>query len=110
MIDLMEQDTAPPDTRWLTVERRVATEYARGRLAKALYEVVVDAVAFGPSDLPTPVDRDWIRGAMAAPIHEATNVALDSLAWRLGRALDLAPNQLLDRLAASHESAAFGPE
>jgi hypothetical protein len=85
-----------------TIERRIETEYARDRVAKALHEVVLDSVGFGPCDLPTRDDREWIRGAIAMPIQEATDAALRVLARRLTQALDRAPDGLLDRLDASH--------
>ncbi len=85
-----------------TIERQVETEYARDVVAKALHEVVLDSVGFGPCDLPTRDDREWIRGAIAMPIQEATDAALHVLARRLTQALERAPNGLLDRLDASH--------
>ena len=65
------------------IERKIATEYGRDRVAKALYEVIHNGLEFGPRDMPTPEDREWIRGAIAMPIQEATQIALDALAWRL---------------------------
>jgi hypothetical protein len=93
-----------------TIERRIETEYARDRLAKALHEVVLDSVAFGPCDLPTRGDREWIRSAIAMPIQEATDAALRVLARRLTVAMDNAPDGLLDRLDVSHGGQEFGWE
>jgi len=90
---------APPRA----IERQIATEYARDKVAKALFEVIIDGVEYGPRDLPAFADREWIRGAIAIPIQEATEVALHVLAWRLGQALDRAPNGLARRYDATEE-------
>jgi hypothetical protein len=92
------------------IERQIATDFARDRVAKALYEVIVDGLRFGPCDLPTGEDREWIRGAIAMPIQEATEVALRVLARRLAQALDRAPNGVLDRFDASHRWQELGRE
>ncbi len=84
------------------IERQIATEFGRDRLAKALYEVIHAGLELGPRDLPTASDREWIRGAMAIPIQETTEVALRVLAWRLAQALDRAPEELAARVHASH--------
>jgi hypothetical protein len=80
-----------------SVERRIATDFARDKVAKALYEVILDGLEFGPRDLPTPADREWIRGAIAMPIQEAAGVALHVLGWRLTQALERAPDEWMDR-------------
>jgi hypothetical protein len=98
------------DMRPTGIERQIATDFARDRVAKALYEVIVDGVRFGPCDLPTGEDREWIRGAIAMPIQEATEVALRVLAWRLAQAFDRAPNGALDRFDASHRWQELGRE
>ena len=92
------------------IERQIATEYGRDRIAKALYEVIHDGLEFGPRDLPTTADREWIRGAIAIPIQEATEVALHVLAWRLAQVLERAPNGLTDRFHASHRWVELGWE
>ena len=102
--------TTTARARSRTIERQIVTEYARDRLAKALHEVVLDSVGFGPCDLPTRNDRDWIREAIALPIQEATEAALRVLAGRLTEALERAPNGLLDRLDASHRWEELGWE
>jgi hypothetical protein len=93
---------APQRSTSTALERGIATDHARDRVARALYEVLVDSVDFGPCDLPTAEDREWIRGAIAAPISEATEVALEELAARLAAALERAPNGLMARFDASH--------
>jgi len=37
----------------------VVTEYARDRVARALYEATIEGLEFGPRDLPSTEDREW---------------------------------------------------
>lgn len=90
------------------IERHIATQYARDNVAKALYEVIIDGMEYGPRELPTSGDREWLRGAIAMPIQEATDVALHVLAWRLAQALELAPDGLVRRFDSSHEGREVG--
>ena len=92
----------PQHARSRAIEHQITTEYSRDRIARALYEVILDGLGFGPRDLPTPDDRDWIRGAIAMPIQETTEVALHVLAWRLAQALERAPDGLMDRFQSRH--------
>jgi hypothetical protein len=92
------------------IERQIATEYGRDRVARALYEVIRDGLVLGPRDTPAPEDREWIRGAIAMPIQEATQIALDVLARRLTQALDRAPDDLINRFLASHRWVEIGWE
>jgi hypothetical protein len=92
------------------VERRIATDFARDKVAKALYEVILDGLEFGPRDLPTPADREWIRGAIAMPIQEAAGVALHVLGWRLTQALERGPDGWMDRFESSHRGVELGWE
>jgi hypothetical protein len=92
------------------IERNIATEHARDMIAKAFYEVLLEGVGYGPRDLPTSEDRDWIRGAIAMPIQDATELALHDLARRLAQALERAPTGLRSRYDAGHRGAGFGSE
>jgi hypothetical protein len=92
------------------VARLVATESARDAVAKALYAAVTDGLQFGPRDLPHRQDREWIRGAVAVPLQQATDAALQVLVWSLVRALEHAPEDLLARLGESHRLADLGLE
>jgi hypothetical protein len=92
------------------IDCRIATAFARHRVAQALHEVTLDSLAYGPRDLPTQDDREWIRGAIAMPIQEATEAALDVLAARLTESLERAPNGLVRRCAASHLGQELGWE
>lgn len=92
------------------VERQIATEFGRDRIARSLYEVILDGLDFGPRDLPTAADREWLRGAIAIPIQETTEVALHDLAWRLSQAIGHAPDELVARVHASHRWMELGWE
>lgn len=92
------------------IARHVVSEHARDRVAKALYEAVVDGLEFGPRDLARAGDRDWIRGSLAIPLQEATDAALEVLAWSVSRALERAPDGLLERYVASHHLEELGLE
>jgi hypothetical protein len=92
------------------VERQIHTEFARDAVAKALYAVIAEGMAFGPRDLPTPEDREWIRGAIAMPIQDAMEIALRVLAWRLSQSLDRAPAELRERFESSHRWTELGWE
>lgn len=63
--------------RLLTVECQIASEFARDRIALALYEVLVEGMEFGPVSCPKPrTGMDpWRHGGPAA---EATDGALRS--------------------------------
>jgi hypothetical protein len=88
--------------RLRTLNRHLSGEYARAQVSRALFEVVIDSLELDPCRLPANADRDWLRGAMAMPIHEATTVALDVLAWRMERLLDGAPEPLRERFDRNH--------
>jgi len=80
------------------------------KVAKALYEVILDGLEFGARGLPTAADREWIRGAIAMPIQEAAGVALHVLGWRLTQALERAPDGWMDRFESSHRGDELGWE
>jgi hypothetical protein len=101
---------APVQDRCRVIARHVASEYARDRVSRALYEATVEGLEFGPRDLPEADDREWIRGHIAAPLREATDAALEVLAASVGRALEEAPNGLLDRYERSHHLVHLGLE
>ena len=94
--------------RVLAVERQINTGFARDRVAHALYEVLVEGMEFGPCELPQAEDREWIRGAMAIPLQEATETALRSLSHGMARALERAPAELVDRFERSHQWQVLG--
>lgn len=100
----------PSETRIQLLERSVATAHSRDTLTKALYEVLLDGLDFGPRDLPSPEDRDWLRGAVAMPLQEATDVALHSLIWNVAQTFERAPTRIRERFDLSHEGESLGWE
>ena len=96
------------DRRAVILRRRIATERARHALAMALYEAVADGIEFGPRDLVASADREWLHGAVAIPIQETADVALDALIWRLADVLGRGPNDLGERFTRSHEGVELG--
>ncbi len=96
--------------RIVVIERLLTTSYARDRVAEALYEILLDGLTCSPCDLPATNDREWIRGALAVPIQETTSATLRALVWEMARALQDAPDGLLDRLDRSHRRSEFGWE
>lgn len=100
----------PNEDRCRIIAQHVASEYARDKVAKALYEAVVQGLEFGPRDLPRPEDREWIHDNIGMPLQEATDAALEVLAWSVSRALARAPSGLLDRYERSHHLESLGIE
>ncbi len=96
------------ERRAAILHRRIATDRARHALALALFEAVVDGIEFGPRDLAGATAREWLRGAVAIPIQETADVALDALVWRLADLLGRAPTGLSERFASSHEGEELG--
>lgn len=92
------------------IARRLASEYARHKVAMALYETVLQGLEFGPRDLPRAEDREWIRGSIAVPLQEATDAALRVLVLSVSRTLERAPDGFIDRLERSHHLADLGIE
>ena len=61
------------------IARKVVSEYARDKVAKALYEAALEGLDFGPCELPSATDREWLRVALAGPLRDATAAALRTL-------------------------------
>ena len=102
--------TTADQDRCQLIARRVAGEHARDKVATALYEAVLQGLAFGPRDLPRAEDRDWIRGNIAVSLQEATDAALSVLALSVSRTLERAPRDYVDRFIQSHHLEALGIE
>lgn len=102
--------TASPSARAATLRRHISTEASRDRIARALYESIIDGLEFGPRDMASADDRAWIRGALAVWLHETADVALDLVAWRMSKAFEDAPNALGVRYDRSHEWEELGWE
>jgi hypothetical protein len=104
MIAISDQD------RRQLIARGVASEYARDKVAAALFEAVLLGLEFGPRDLPLAEDREWIRGNIAVPLQEATDAALQVLVMSVARTLERAPEDFLDRFERSHHLETLGIE
>jgi hypothetical protein len=89
-----------PGSRRAAIDRRLAGAYAHDRIASALYDVVVDALEFGPCSLHRAEARNWVRDAMAAPLQASTDAAIVVLRRDLRRALETAPVDVTIWLAA----------
>jgi len=100
----------PNDDRCRLIAGHVGTEFARDRVMRALHDAVRDGLEFGPRDLPLAEDRDWIRGAIAIPLQEATDAALKVLAASIARSLARSPTGWLDRFERSHHLVDLGVE
>ncbi len=87
-------------TRSGAIDRLLISDYARDRVARAFYEVLADGLDLGPCGLARRSDREWLRGAMAVPLQQATDQALHALVWEVAKALEHGPEGLLARLEA----------
>jgi hypothetical protein len=96
------------EVRCRLIARHVGTEFARDRVIRALYDAVQDGLEFGPRDLPLVEDREWVRGAIAIPLQEATDAALEVLASSMARSLERSPSGWLDRFERSHHHVELG--
>jgi hypothetical protein len=103
---------SPPPAHVLIeqVERRIATVHNRDTLMHALWEVLRDAIDFGPRELPTADEREWLRGAVALPIHEASEVAMRALVWHMAEVIDRAPSGVRGTFDRSHVGQELGRE
>jgi hypothetical protein len=102
--------TIPSERRNQIIERSVATIHSRDTITKALYDVLLDSLDFGPRDLPLPEDREWLRGAVAMPLQEATDAALHALIWNISEIFERAPDRIRERFDRSHEGEYLGWE
>jgi len=102
--------TIPTEARIESLERSVATVHSRDTITKALYDVLLDGLEFGPRDLPRPEDRAWLREAVALPLQEATDVALHSLIWNVAETFERAPARIREHFDQSHEGEGLGWE
>jgi hypothetical protein len=79
----------------------VATDFARDRLARAIFDVVADGLDLGPIAVRTAEDRAWVQAAIAEPIQHAADHALERLVLALIDALDAGRPDLVSRLLAA---------
>jgi predicted NBD/HSP70 family sugar kinase len=81
-----------------SIEGVVATDYARDRVARAVFEVVADALDLGPIAVRSAADRAWVRTAIAGPIQHAADQALDRLVDELIDQLSTGRSDLVVRI------------
>ena len=74
----------------------------------ALCEAVVAAIDFGPRDLLSPTDREWLRDAITTCVDASVETELTLIAHLLAEALEAAPDRLGDRFDRSHEADEYG--
>jgi len=77
-----------------SIGRQMTSAYAHDRIATALYDVLVDSMAFGPCSVHCPEARDWLRTAMARSLERSTDAALRRLSQELDRAFSGAPDEV----------------
>jgi hypothetical protein len=80
------------------IEHVIATDFARDRLVRAAFDVVVDALDLSPIAVRTSADRVWVTTAIAGPIQHAADHALDRLVDELIEELGLGRPDLVARL------------
>jgi hypothetical protein len=80
------------------IEHLVATDLARARLARAAFDAVVDGLDLGPTAVRTAADRTWVQVAIAGPIQQAADQALERLVDELIGALGMGNPDLVARL------------
>jgi len=78
---------------------RSLSVHARARVAEALYLLALDLV--GDDGRLAPADRRWLVEAVATPVAEASQAALDALIDELALALSAAPPRVVPRSGAS---------
>jgi hypothetical protein len=97
-------------TSRVVVRRLIASAYARDRLAEAFRDILTDSLSFGPRGLPDPDDREWVRGAIAMPIQNATDAAIEAITVEITYVIERGPDELVNRLAESRRGQELGWE
>ncbi len=98
--------TAP---RERTIRDQLAVrEEEREAVVAVLREAVLAAVDFGPRDIPSPTDREWLRDAIAICVDASIETELATIAHLLAEALEAAPDGLGNRFDRSHDADRYG--
>jgi hypothetical protein len=53
-------------------------------------------------------DREWLRGAIAVPLQDAADIALEVLVSSIARSLERSPAGWLERFERSHHLVELG--
>jgi hypothetical protein len=80
---------AVPEELLGAIRARSRTVHARGRVAEALYSLALDIC--GDAAELSAVDRQWLLEALAGPVADAAQAALDTLTDELALAIRSAP-------------------
>lgn len=74
------------------LEHHVRSRETAGLIRDALYDCATSAFDLGPRELPIDREREWLRGAVAVAIADATSAAQEAFEWSLVRAVTSVPN------------------
>jgi hypothetical protein len=80
------------------VEHVIATEFARDRISRAIFDVIADGLDLGPFAIRSPEDQAWVRETIALVIQTGTTAALERTTAELAGAVASAPPDLVIRL------------
>jgi hypothetical protein len=80
------------------VEHVIATEFARDRLSRALFDVIADGLDLRPCTIRTVEDQQWVREMIALVIQASTDAALERTSAELAGAVAAGPPDLVVRL------------
>lgn len=83
------------------IERLVATDHARDRLARAAFDILADGLDLGPFAVRSAADREWVRAALARPIRRTADHAIDRLIVELFDVLADGCPELVARMLAA---------
>jgi hypothetical protein len=80
------------------VEHVIATEFARDRIARALFDVIADGLDLRPCTIRTAEDQRWVREMIALVIQASTDAALERTSAELAGAVAEGPPDLVVRM------------
>jgi hypothetical protein len=80
------------------IEHVIATEFARDRIARAIFDVIADGLDLGPFAIRSAEDQRWVRETVALVIQNGTAAALERTTADLAGAVAAAPPDLVIRL------------
>ena len=80
------------------IEHVIATEFARDRISRAIFDVIADGLDLGPYAIRTADDQRWVREMIALVIQTSTDAALERTSAELAGAVAEGPQDLVVRL------------
>jgi hypothetical protein len=81
------------------LRQRSRAVQARGRIAESLYTLALDI--FGDDSELHPAERQWLAQALATPVSEAADEAVDTLLRELALTLGSAPPRVRPGIAGT---------